>query len=185
MGFKRAATGGAVQLAVEQPRLARATGTTTLRAVLRTVLGRGPVPRAASPASSPPKTTRPKIKHNARRWAGQQDGDEQRNAAVRVRPSCHPVDLTRATTPRQGGRPDASSGRTKSPLDTARQGWRQVDGMARRPPAKRREEPAWDRSTPTRFSPPRQPRGAQRARVADSNKAGDHKTSAAPAVAPC
>jgi hypothetical protein len=36
----------------------RATGTTTLRAALRAVLGRGPVARPASPAGAPPQPTR-------------------------------------------------------------------------------------------------------------------------------
>ena len=45
-------------LSVARSSRGRATGTTTLRAALRAVLGRGPVARLASPAGAPPQPTR-------------------------------------------------------------------------------------------------------------------------------
>ncbi|MGH3754907.1 MAG: hypothetical protein ACRDRP_19855, partial [Pseudonocardiaceae bacterium] len=99
--------------AMEPSHLARATGPLTLRAALRAVLGRGPVARAVSPAPRAAETDMIE-RQTPTLAAGQANrmGHEQRNAAVRVRPSCHPVDLHK-------GYHTASRGQTRGILRPA------------------------------------------------------------------
>jgi hypothetical protein len=58
MGSRHAACGGAGTTGVTRSSLGRGIGTTTLRAALRAVLGRGQIPRPASPAAAPLHTVR-------------------------------------------------------------------------------------------------------------------------------
>jgi hypothetical protein len=62
-----------------------------------------------------------KRKPDARRWAGQQDGLEQSNAAVHERPTCHPADLPKGGIPHRGKGADQQSPQParRRPLDTA------------------------------------------------------------------
>ena len=96
---------------------------TTLRAALRAVLGRGPLPRLPSPVDAPLQLTRNQEMRNRRSPLGRPTGWVRTAQRCGSRgPACHPADLPRGLPRRvKGAASHASVGTPrKCPLDTAR-----------------------------------------------------------------